>query len=130
MPEYYLTQNAAKAVEVAGKKFVFEPAEFFSPTNSWWGTLAAEDPADIEALDAAAAKGLVEKLSEDDYAKFEVKKKKPSVSPNLIALKQWHAPQIGGQMDVAPAAVDKRAVELEDIASALEAKPVRSKAGK
>lgn len=94
MAKYYLTKNAGKPVIAGGKRFTFEPAEFFEPSHTWWGTLLVDDVGDQKLLDAAVKARVIQEISESDYALYEVKKKKPVNSTNIVNLKQRHAPQL------------------------------------
>src|SRR5690606_15268356 len=94
MAKYYLTKNAGKPVIAGGKRFTFEPAEFFEPTHTWWGTLMAADEGDQKLLDAAVKARAIQEIAMEDYELYEVKKKKPVHSTNLVNLKQRHAPQV------------------------------------
>jgi hypothetical protein len=122
--KFYLSQNVARLVEVAGKQFVFETATYMSPTASWWGTLAPGNPEDELLLDEAVKSGLVEEISADDYALFEVKKKSIVSPSNTIGLRNWHAPQMGAPklQDVAPV-VAANIAAIESVAEALTVRP-------
>lgn len=129
MSKFYQTQNAAKAVEVDGRKFTFEPAEYFSPSASWWGTLKAETPEDAAALDVAVSRGLAEEITEEDYDKMEVKKNRPQRASNSIGLPNFHGLSEAPKRPVEPAAtVEKPA--LENFAAVLAPKPATARAAK
>ena len=87
---FYLTTNTAKPVQAAGKTFPFEPAEYMVATHSWWGTYKTDKADEIAVLDELAARGLIDVISEEDYQKLEVKKKRQSGSLNLIFSQNAH----------------------------------------
>jgi hypothetical protein len=117
MTKFYQVTNAARAVEAGGKKFFFEPTEFFSSTNSTWGIYATEDAGDIALLDALVVTKRIYRLTEQEYIRAEEKKKTLGVSPSLIGLKNWHAPQMGAQSQ--PAAAPVVVAEPESVEEAL-----------
>lgn len=121
MPKYYLTQNVNRPVGPVEKPFRFEATEYFVATNSWWGTFEAESAEDIATLEALVGTGGIFEISEEEFLREDVKKKRPYVSPSLVELKSWHAPQPGPpKPDVGPAVV----AEVETVESALTPKTV------
>lgn len=128
MTRYFLTENAAKPILAGGKTFVFAPAQFYPQANSWFGTLAIDDAADIEKLEPLIVSGRITELSEDDYQAFELKKKSdsslrlsiklqdPLASPSVQALVEPAAPR--------PALPPKPTVSLDE---ALAPKASRNK---
>ena len=122
---FYLTENASRAVELGGKKFVFEAAEYFAPTLSWWGILAAEEGADTALLGQAVSKGVIHEITAAEYAVFESKKKTRQSSPNIIDLKHWHAPQMGGPAAAPAVEVSSPGPAIETLVDAIATRPAK-----
>ncbi len=91
MPKFYLTKDAGRPVVVDGKKFIFEPADFFEPSHRWWGIYSA-DGADAVLLDKAVAARAVLALDESEYNVYLAKKKTAKPSSNIVNLRHSHAP--------------------------------------
>lgn len=130
MPKFYLIENAARPIDVNGKKFEFEAAEYFPPTNSFWGIFRADTPEDIEALDFAAARGSISEISAEDYAKMEIKKKNGRPSLSVVDLPTWQSPQMGAPKPeaAAPAVAAVKQAAFEAAEDILAARPAaRSK---
>lgn len=93
MAKFYLSKNASRPVVTGGKTFIFEAAEFFPATGSWWGILAAEDSADAALLDEAVSQKLILEISPEDFEALTLKKNKTSASSNLITFHGKLPPQ-------------------------------------
>lgn len=100
MPLYFLTENTAVDLILDGKKFEFQPTEYYIVTNSWWGVIEASDAKDIELLKDAAKKGRVTEISSDDYQKYLAKKKSASALITSVPLRS----PLEAQPDQVPAA--------------------------
>ena len=87
MLSYFLTENTSVDLTFGGKKFRFEPVEFYIATNSWWGVLETGDQKDTEALKAAAASGRIYEITAEDYSKYVAKKKNASSLITSIPLR-------------------------------------------
>ena len=87
MPLYFLTENTAVDLILDGKKFEFQPTEYYIVTNSWWGVFEASEAKDIELLKDAAKKGRVTEISGDDYQKYLAKKKSASALITSVPLR-------------------------------------------
>lgn len=118
MTKFYFTENTAVALLHEGKKFEFEPFAFYNATNSWWGILKTEVPADIAALDELAAKGRIAAITEDDYLRYLQKKKNASDLITSIQLKSPLDPEQPSPVAVEPAVVPapkKAAASVEEV---------------
>lgn len=122
MTRYFLTENANADYKVAGRQIVFTPTHKVPQSNSWWGTLKTDDPDLLDKLETLLVTNRVSEISEEDYEKFELKKKKENTPRTSIALKNpLDEPVL---RNVAPAAPNRPVV---DAITALTPRAARKK---
>lgn len=114
MPRYFFTYNVKQPLVVDGRKIEFEPIQFSSATNSWWGTLAVDDEGLASLLNELVKVKRVEEITAEDFEKFEVKKKTESglmlstQLPDPLATPKQPGP-------IAQPAAAKPVVSVEDV---------------
>lgn len=125
MPRYFLTENASVPLLLGGEKFQFEPVEFLTITNSWWGVLSATDESQCELLENAAAARRISELTKEEYDRFIAKKKSASGLITFVPLKNpLEAPP--SPAPAAPAAPAPKKPSAS-VAEVLKPRPTRSK---
>jgi hypothetical protein len=74
MTHYFLSKSTKSPVQLGGRKFQFEPCEFSTNTNSWWGVIKVSEPAEVDLLKSFAEQRRISEITAEDYQRWISKK--------------------------------------------------------